>query len=187
MELTVNNNFQDLDAIDRELIVLLQDGLPLCSRPYAVVAEKIGLDEAELIRRIEKITARGFIKRFGVIVRHHELGYQANAMVVWDIPDAQVYLVADRLKRYPFVTLCYRRPRRLPDWPYNLFCMIHGRDRELVLQQLDSMIRDNHWYHYSHDVLFSKRRFKQRGANYRAEEKSREATPVATEARLLQP
>jgi DNA-binding Lrp family transcriptional regulator len=106
----------------------------------------------------------GLIKRLGVIVRHRELGYEANAMVVWDIADARVDDVGDRFGAFDFVTLCYRRPRRLPAWPYNLFCMIHGRQRQAVLARIDELGRVPGAAGAPREVLFSVRRFKQRGA-----------------------
>jgi DNA-binding Lrp family transcriptional regulator len=82
-----------------------------------------------VLGRIGRWLEEGAIKRFGVVVRHHELGFRANAMLVHDIPDERVSDIGRALAEEPAVTLCYRRPRRLPDWPYNLFCMIHGRER----------------------------------------------------------
>lgn len=150
-------------AIDGLLISALQKGLPFTDRPYADIAAQTGIPESRVIERISALKQTGIIKRFGVIVRHHELGYRNNAMVVWDIPDEQVRTVAERMKQYACITLCYRRPRQLPEWPYNLFCMIHGRDRESVRQELDTMVVANGWRHFPHEVLFTKRRFKQRG------------------------
>lgn len=151
-------------AIDGLLIASLQQGLPLVARPYAAIAAQIGISEAQVVARIAALCEMGLIKRFGVIVRHRELGYRDNAMIVWDIPDAEVPAIAQRMKQYPLVTLCYRRPRRPPVWPYNLFCMIHGKDRASVRQALESMIVANDWQRFPHDVLFTRRRFKQCGA-----------------------
>ena len=109
----------------------------------------------------------GAIKRFGVVVRHHELGYRANAMCVWDIPDDKVDSIGQNIARKPPVTLCYRRPRRLPDWPYNLFCMIHGKERSVVITQIEKIVEELKLHHLPRSVLFSGRRFKQRGAYYR--------------------
>jgi DNA-binding Lrp family transcriptional regulator len=155
-----------VDDVDRRLLAAIQDGLPLVSRPYAAVGARLGLDEAEVIGRIERMQQGGVIRRFGVVVRHHEVGYGANAMVVWDVPDDVVAGLGRCLAQFDFITLCYRRPRRPPRWRYNLYCMIHGRDREQVLAQLEWMINHCGLQSLPHAVLFSRRRFKQRGAAY---------------------
>ncbi len=164
MESALKNN--GLDSIEHQLIASVQNGLPIADRPYAGISAQIGISEGEVIKRISSLIERGFFKRFGVVVRHHELGYRENAMVVWDFSDDQVKAVGNKIKTYPFITLCYRRPRQLPEWRYNLFCMIHGKSRDEVEQLLQEMISENNWSHVPHDVLFSKRRFKQSAANY---------------------
>lgn len=156
----------ELSDIDRALIAEIQHGLPLSVQPYADVGTRVGLTEQEVIDRIAALMQRGVIKRMGVIVRHHELGYRANAMVVWDVPNNRVAEVGARMSRFEFVTLCYRRPRRPPDWNYNLFCMIHGRDRETVLHHVARLVDECGLRDVPHEVLFSRRRFKQRGALY---------------------
>lgn len=156
----------ELSADDLALIQAVQAGLPLTHRPYAVIGEPLGLTEAEVLVRLERLMAVGVIKRFGVVVRHRALGYHANAMVVWDIPDGEVAELGRCIGRYPFVTLSYRRPRRLPHWPFNLFTMIHGQDREVVWEKLDVVVRQCHLQAVPHQVLFSTRCFRQRGACY---------------------
>ena len=156
----------DLDNMDRNLIALVQKGLPLCEKPYAVLAERMGMSQQDVIQRLRRLLNSGAIKRMGVIVRHHEIGYRANAMVVWNIADEDVSRLGRCIGRFEFVTLCYQRPRHLPAWPYNLFCMIHGRDRNAVLQHVAELIERCDLRHIEHDVLFSRRRFKQRGAIY---------------------
>lgn len=160
-----------MDVTERDLCLIgaVQQGLPLVARPYAEIGRRCSMDEQDVIDGLKMLIATGVIKRFGVIVRHHELGYNANAMVVWDIPDAEVAEVGRRLGAFDFVTLCYRRPRRLPAWPYNLFSMIHGRDRDEVLAQMDSLAEQCGLADVPHEALFSTRRFKQRGARYRAQ------------------
>ncbi len=152
-----------LDQLDRKIIALLQTGLPICSRPYAELAEQLQLTEQQVIQRIQALRETDSIKRFGIIVRHHELGYQANAMVVWDIPDNEVDEAGRCFSQYDFVTLCYQRPRKLPEWPYNLFSMIHGQDKSEVLKRVEEMNVECETS-YPYKVLFSRRRFKQRGA-----------------------
>jgi DNA-binding Lrp family transcriptional regulator len=151
---------------DQLLIEAIQSGLPLVSHPYAEIGKRIGMSEAEVITRLSILLRAGVIKRLGVVVRHRKLGYCANAMVVWDVPDEQVASVAKLLGQFDFVTLCYRRARYLPDWPYNLFCMIHGKDRNRVLNKLDELIEQCDLSHIPHQVLFSRHCFKQRGAIY---------------------
>jgi DNA-binding Lrp family transcriptional regulator len=152
--------------LTQSIIHAIQGGLPLNSRPFARIAESVGTDEQTVIDTVRDLQARGVIKRFGVVVRHHELGFRANAMVVWDIPDESVTVTARRLTRDPAVTLCYRRPRRLPDWPYNLFCMIHGQDRRGVEEKISALRLATGIHELPYCVLFSRRRFKQRGARY---------------------
>ncbi len=157
---------EPLDDLDRGLLSAIQQGLPLVARPYAAIATKLGVEEGELLRRLQRLLDSGIIRRLGVVVRHHELGYLANAMVVWDIPDTEVDELGHRLGAFPGITLCYRRPRRPPLWPYNLFTMIHGRDRDEVLDRLARLLNLYDLGSIPHEVLFSRRRFKQRGARY---------------------
>ena len=154
------------DPTDLALLAALEDGLPLVSEPYAELGRSLGLSEGEVLARLWLLQTRGIIKRFGVVVRHHELGYRANAMVVWDIPDTEVGELGPRLAEFPFVTLCYRRPRQRPAWPFNLFTMIHGRDRGEVLERVAELVGTCGLEDIEHRVLFSRRRFKQRGARY---------------------
>jgi DNA-binding Lrp family transcriptional regulator len=155
------------DAIERKLIAALQPGLELVPRPFVRLGERAGMSEEEILGRIAGWLDQGLIKRFGVVVRHHELGYRANAMVVFDLPDAEVDRIGLQLAAEPGVTLCYRRTRSLPEWPYNLYCMVHGRSREEaqpVIERLAAMAGA------PTTVLFSTRRFKQCGARYFADE-----------------
>ena len=156
----------ELNDRDRRLLAAIQDGLPLVPRPYAAIGERIGIGEGEVIAGLRRLTDGGVITRFGVVVRHRELGYRANAMVVWDVPDARVGDAGRILSALPFVTLCYRRPRRPPVWPYNLFCMIHGRDRGVVEALVGQASAAAGFEGLPRAVLFSRRRFKQRGARY---------------------
>lgn len=151
---------------ENALIGAVQQGLPLVPRPFAEIGAGIGLSEGEVIAGLGQLQDQGVIKRMGVVVRHHELGYRANAMVVWDIPDDQVSALGRCVGRFDFVTLCYRRPRRLPAWRYNLFCMIHGRDRDEVLSLVAQLKEQCGLHDAPHEVLFSQRRFKQCGARY---------------------
>lgn len=152
----------ELSASERSLVAVLQTGLPLIAQPFAA----LGWAEADALALLSRWTAMGVIKRFGVVVRHHELGFTSNAMLVWDVPDALVSQVGTRLASSGRVSLCYRRPRALPHWPYNLFCMIHGKNRQEVEQRIAALTQTFDMRSYPQEILFSNRRFKQCGARY---------------------
>lgn len=152
-----------LTAGERRLLAALQPGLALEAHPFARLGAQVGMSEAEVIERVAAWLDEGIVKRFGVVVRHHELGYRANAMVVFDVPDAEVAAVGARLAREAGVTLCYRRRRHAPQWRHNLFCMVHGRSRAEVAPIIERLRRVAG---YRGEPLFSTRRFKQRGAHY---------------------
>lgn len=121
-----------VDATDRHIIAATGAGLPLAPRPYAEVARWLGIGEAEVMDRMKAMLARGVIRRIALAPNHYALGLAANGMSVWDVKDARVDALGARIGALPFVSHCYRRPRRLPDWPFNLFAMIHGHDRAEV-------------------------------------------------------
>jgi DNA-binding Lrp family transcriptional regulator len=173
-----------LDETDRRILAAIEQGLPLVPRPYAALADGLGLEEAEVTARIGALLKAGVIRRFGIVVRHRELGYRANAMVVWDVPDGIASEMGRRISGFPFVTLCYRRPRRPPHWRYNLFCMIHGRDRATVEAQIDALAREAGLDEFPRAVLFSRRRFKQCGGRYAARPGAGRAKEAPAPARL---
>lgn len=153
----------DLSDRDLHLISALCGGLSLEAQPYRTLGQAVGMDEAEVIARLHALRQGGVIRRLGVIVRHHELGYRANAMVVWDIPDAEVAEIGRRLGACDEVSLCYRRPRRLPSWPYNLFAMVHARDAATAQGLVDQLAAALGPLDRGHRVLFSTRILKKTG------------------------
>jgi len=156
----------ELDGLGYALVAAIQEGLPLVARPYAEVAAAIGTSEAEVLARLEQLLQHDVIKRMGIVVRHHELGFSANAMLVLNAPDERIDEIGYCVGASGLVNLCYQRPRCLPDWPYNLFCMIHGKDRDAVRERLDHLRDQCGLADFPYEVLFSKRRFKQTGARY---------------------
>jgi DNA-binding Lrp family transcriptional regulator len=119
-----------MDELDRALIVATQAGLPLVARPYAALAEQLALAEDEVMARLQGLLSSGMIRRIGAVPNHYAIGWTANGMTVWDVADEQVDQLGALVGALPFVTHCYRRPRALPAWPYNLFAMVHGSSRE---------------------------------------------------------
>lgn len=149
-----------------QLRKLIETGLPKQLQPYKNLAEIVNCSEQQVLEQIAKWQHTGLIRRFGLVVKHRKLGYNANAMVVWNIDNNKVDAIAAKLAKREEVSLCYRRPRRLPDWPYNLFCMIHGTDKNLVLQQIEDITQELALNHIEKDILFSYQAYKQKGASY---------------------
>ena len=151
--------------IDAPLAALVEDGLPLVERPYAAWAERLGLSETGVLQTLRRWLAQGTLRRFGVVVRHHELGFDQNAMTVFDVPDAQVDACGAALARQPGVTLCYRRARA-DGWPFNLYAMVHGRSRADVHGAVTAAAAAASLDGLPHQRLFSTRRFKQQGGQF---------------------
>lgn len=159
------------DELDYRLITAVQAGLPIVARPYAAIAERLGIAEQEVIDRLAHLKNLGLIKRWGVVVKHRQLGYRANAMIVMDVPDQKVAEIGRLIGRQSFINLCYQRPRQGGAWPYNLYCMIHGKSRDTVLRQWAELVDACDLSDFACEVLFSRRCFKQRGALYRQAER----------------
>lgn len=157
-----------LSSAEEALVRALQPGLALVPRPFERLAAEAGLTGTEVLSTLEAWCAEGFISRFGIVVRHRELGYQANAMVVWDLPDEAVEATGRALAEAPAVTLCYQRRRARPVWPYNLFVMIHGRSRAWVEGEIEHLRQAHGLAGHASAVLFSRRCFTQRGARHLA-------------------
>jgi len=150
-----------MDDIDTRLIKLTQDGIPLTHAPFAGIAAKLALTEEDVVDRIKKLQDEGMIRRFGASIGHRAIGITANAMCTWDVPDERVEEVGAIMAGFTEVTHCYERPR-YPDWPYNLFTMVHSYtkdDCEKVAHQISKAtgITD-------YKLLFSEREFKKTGA-----------------------
>lgn len=124
-----------LDDFDRRLIMATQSGLPLVSRPYEAVGAMLGVSGDMVCERFAALLANGLVRRIGAVPNHYRLGFIANGMTVWDVDDAQVDSLGAKVGALPGVSHCYRRPRHMPRWPYNLFAMLHGRSREEVEDQ----------------------------------------------------
>ncbi|HET9699888.1 MAG TPA: AsnC family transcriptional regulator [Burkholderiales bacterium] len=155
-----------LDETDRRIVVATQGGLPLVPRPYHAVAERLGLPAEEVMARLRRMLEQGIIRRIGAVPNHYAIGYRANGMSVWDVPDEAVDTLGARVGALEFVSHCYRRPRRLPDWPYNLFAMVHGRSREEVeakVARIAVLLGDAD---RAHEVLYSTRILKKTGLRF---------------------
>lgn len=144
-----------LDDFDRALIAATQGGLPLVPRPYDAVGERLGVSGQQVRERLAQMLEIGLIRRIGAVPNHYRLGFTANGMSVWDVDDALVDQLGERIGQLPGVSHCYRRPRHLPNWPYNLFAMLHGRTRAEVEHQAVQVAELLGPACRSHDTLYS--------------------------------
>jgi len=152
-----------IDALDRKIIRATQAGLPRVPRPYHAVAESVGCTADEVIARMTRLLETGVIRRIGAVPNHYRLGYRANGMTVWNVPDDRVQELGRRIGALDFVSHCYHRPRHLPAWPYNLFAMVHGHDREEVAGQIAAIADLLGDADRGHEVLYSTRILKKTG------------------------
>ncbi len=152
-----------IDDIDRQIIVATQAGLPLTAEPYLTLATQIGIPVDDLKKRMQTMQDSGVIRRIGAIPNHYRLGYKANGMTVWDVPDDMVQELGKKVGSLAFVSHCYHRPRHLPEWSYNLFAMVHAHNKEEALSQVEMIANILGEDDRGHDVLFSTRILKKTG------------------------
>lgn len=152
-----------LSDFDRRLIEATQAGLPLVERPYDAIGAKLGVGGDAVRERLAGMLREGLVRRIGAVPNHYRLGYVANGMTVWDVDDARVDVLGEKIGALEFVSHCYRRPRALPDWPYNLFAMVHGHSRievERAAVQIQCLLAEAC---RGHDILYSSRILKKTG------------------------
>lgn len=144
-----------LSDFDRALVAATQSGLPLVERPYEAVGAMLGVSGEAVRERLAAMLAEGLVRRIGAVPNHYKLGFTANGMTVWDVDDARVDELGQRIGALPGVSHCYRRPRRLPLWPYNLFAMLHGRSRDEVERRATEVARLLGTACRAHEILYS--------------------------------
>ena len=152
-----------IDKIDRQIIQITQSGLPLTPRPYRTIAEQLGITADEVMQRIAAMQNDGIIRRIGSVPNHYKLGYRYNGMTVWNIPDDHVDEMGAYIGKLEFVSHCYHRPRHVPDWPYNLFAMVHGKTQQEVDAKIGEIFDILGKYNQGQDVLYSTRILKKTG------------------------
>jgi DNA-binding Lrp family transcriptional regulator len=152
-----------MTGLERALVKATQSGLPLVPAPYEKLARELGVAQEQVLEALRRMLADGRIRRIGAVPNHYALGYAANAMSVWDVADQAVDELGRRVGGLPFVTHCYRRPRRLPDWPYNLFAMVHGASRADTAQKIERIRATLGRSLRASDVLYSTRILKKTG------------------------
>ncbi len=152
-----------LTDLDKKIITRLQDDLPLTLDPYGVLARELGVDEDDLLNILQQLKAKGILRRMGAILYHHSAGYKANGMVAWRVPQERVEEVGELMASFPQASHVYQRPV-YPDWPYNLFTMLHGKNREEVEETSKEISTRTAIPDYT--ILYSLREFKKVSMRY---------------------
>jgi DNA-binding Lrp family transcriptional regulator len=160
---TMSDNQQGLDDLDRKIILATQSGLPLSPQPYVEVADQVGCSSDEVMQRMQRMLESGVIRRIGAVPNHYTLGFKGNGMTVWDVPDEKIREYGTKIGALDYVSHAYHRPRHPPQWNYNLFAMVHGRDREEVLKKVARIAEILGDDNRGHEVLFSSRILKKTG------------------------
>jgi len=158
-----------LDEVDRKIIYATQSGLPLVSRPYHDIASRLNISAHDVITRLYSMQQNKIIRRIAAVPNHYALGYKANGMTVWNVPDHCVNKLGRQIGALDFVSHCYHRPRFLPDWPYNLFAMVHATTRDEALVLVGKITKLLGQYNRGHDVLFSQSILKKTGIRIKPE------------------
>ena len=153
----------NIDVVDRQIIVATQAGLPLLTQPYQAIARQLDLTVDELMLRMQTMQKNGVIRRIGAVPNHYKLGYRYNGMTVWDIVDEKIDQLGVLVGKLGFVSHCYHRPRHLPEWPYNLFAMVHSKTKTGVSEQVKTIAQLLGEFNRQQEVLYSTRILKKTG------------------------
>ncbi|MDP2895282.1 MAG: Lrp/AsnC family transcriptional regulator [bacterium] len=154
----------ELSTRDKQLIVLLSGDLPETLTPYRDVALRLqGLPEEELLATIKRFKESGILRRFGAVLRHHQAGFAANAMVVYQVREEEIARTAEAIVSSPAVSHCYQRETR-PGWPYNLYAMVHGRTKQQCQEVAAGIARSIGNPNYR--LLFSVREYKKTSPSF---------------------
>lgn len=157
----------DINQLDHKIVLATQAGLPLDPQPYHRIAEELGVEASLIQERLSTMLKDGRIRRIATVPNHYKLGFTANGMSVWNVVDENVDKLGHLIGELDYVSHCYRRPRHLPEWPYNLFAMVHGKNRDEVkhkVQKIALLLGDAN---QGHEILFSTKILKKTGMRFK--------------------
>jgi len=152
-----------VDDLDKKIISLLQDDMPLDPRPFAIMADQVGITEEQFLSRVKSMVDGGIIRRFGATLHHQKAGYSANAMVAWIVPENKIEKAGTIMAGFREVTHCYQRVPQ-GDWRYNVYTMIHGNNRDECREIAQRISQSTGINEYT--VLFSEKEFKKTSMEY---------------------
>lgn len=157
----------DINQLDHKIVLATQAGLPLDPQPYHRIAEQLGVEASLIQERLRTMLKDGRIRRIATVPNHYKLGFTANGMSVWNVVDENIDKLGHLIGELDYVSHCYRRPRHLPEWSYNLFAMVHGKNRDEVrdkVQEIASLLGDAN---QGHEILFSTKILKKTGMRFK--------------------
>lgn len=157
----------DINQLDHKIVLATQAGLPLDPQPYHRIAEQLGVEASLIQERLSTMLKDGRIRRIATVPNHYKLGFTANGMSVWNVVDENIDKLGHLIGELDYVSHCYRRPRHLPEWSYNLFAMVHGKNRDEVrdkVQEIASLLGDAN---QGHEILFSTKILKKTGMRFK--------------------
>ena len=152
-----------LNETDLAIMRATQAGLPLTPQPYHRIAEQLGLTAEVVMTRMAAMQKQGIIRRIGAVPNHYKLGYRFNGMTVWNVTDRIIDELGQKVGQLEFVSHCYHRPRHLPEWPFNLFAMVHGKTQADVDKQIQQIVDLLGAANLGCDVLYSTKILKKTG------------------------
>ena len=160
---------------EKKYIRELQKDLEIVERPFLKSAQKLGITEEQLLEKVKQYEEIGVMRRFAAILRHREVGFTANGMIVWKVPEERIEEVGEKLGAFPQISHCYQRPT-YPDWPYSVFSMVHCKsvsDAEEMAKQIQKQVDVN-----DYKILFSSREFKKTRVEYFVEHEFNVEDPI---------
>lgn len=147
-----------MDQCDREILAVLEDGLPFVPEPFGEIGKRLGLGGEEVLDRVRELKEAGIIRRFRARINQRQLGITANALVAWDCNGNPPGEIGSRLASYPCVTHCYERRPVSGRWDYSLYTVHHGYSRREVEEEVRQLAEQIGLSRYL--ILFSNKEFK---------------------------
>ncbi|MFA5461929.1 MAG: Lrp/AsnC family transcriptional regulator [Sulfurimonas sp.] len=157
----------ELTPLHHSIIRLAQYDIEMVKEPFGAMIEELNIDYDTFFKILNELQEAGVMRRFASILNHRKAGFSANAMVVWDVDEEKGEAVGEKAAAFSAVSHCYLRPK-YPNWPYNLFTMVHGKNVEetsAIIEDMASEIDSN-----SYMPLYSSREFKKVRIEYFAPE-----------------
>lgn len=152
-----------LDELDKKIISIMQDDFPIVSEPYREIASMVGISEDELLERLKRYKQSGKIRKMGAVLKHREVGYAANGLCAWIVPEEKIQEVGKIFSKSTVVTHCYARLTQ-PGWPYNFYTMLHASTREECHAVAEDLAKQAGIYEYI--MLFSTKEWKKNSMQY---------------------